>query len=151
MSSNRKFFYGWVVVASFLIIGTTLFGIRLTFGVFFKSIETQFDLSRTVTSAILSANLILGGACAILGGWALDRFGPKRVLSLMAIFTGLSLFLTGRTAAPWQLFLTYSLLLALGTGPAYVAVMSTVSRWFDKKRGLWCWALPARGTGWGRC
>jgi len=148
LSSNRKFFYGWVVVASFLIIGTTLFGIRLTFGVFFKSIETQFALSRTFTSSILSANLILGGACAILGGWALDRFGPKRVLSLMAVFTGLSLVLTGRTAAPWQLFLTYSLLLALGTGPAYVAVMSTVSRWFDKKRGL-ALGIASSGNGLG--
>jgi len=145
---GNRFFYGWVVVVAFLLIGTTLFGIRLTFGVFFKSIESQFSLTRTFTSAILSANLILGGACAILGGWALDRFGPKIILFLMAIFTVLSLFLTGQTTAPWQLFFTYSVLLALGTGPAYVAVMSTVSRWFDKKRGL-ALGIASSGNGLG--
>jgi MFS family permease len=32
--------------------------------------------------------------------------------------------------------MTYSVLLAMGTGAIFVVTMSTVSRWFDKKRGL---------------
>ncbi len=147
-SKNSKFFYGWVVVVAFLLIGTTLFGIRLTFGVFLKSIESQFNLTRTFTSTIFSAALILSGVFSIMAGWALDRIGPRLVLTLMAVFTGLSMFLTGRTTAPWQLFLTYSLLLAMGTGPAYVAVMSTVSRWFDRKRGL-ALGIASSGNGLG--
>jgi len=52
--------------------------------------------------------------------------------------------LTSQTNAAWQLYLTYSLLLAMGAGPLFVVPMSTVSRWFDKKRGL---ALGLSGSG----
>lgn len=133
---NDRLFYGWVVVAVFLVIGITLYGIHFSFGVFFKSIEAEFSLSRTATSTILSANMLLAGLCSFFAGWAMDRYGPRRVVLLMGIFAGLSLVLTSLTNALWQLFITYSLLLAMGTGPLYVVPMSAVSRWFDRKRGL---------------
>jgi MFS family permease len=123
-------------VAVFLVIGIMFYGVHFSFGVFFKSIEAEFDLTRTATSAILSANLLLAGFMSFGFGWALDRYGPRRVVLLMAIFTGLSLVLTSQTNALWQLFITFSLLLAMGTGPVYVVPMSAVARWFDRKRGL---------------
>ncbi len=143
-----RVFYGWVVVAVFLVIGITLYGIHFSFGVFFKSIEAEFSLTRTATSSILSANLLLAGLISFFFGWALDRYGPRRVVLLMAVFTGLSLVLTSLTNALWQLFITYSLLLAMGTGPLYVVPMSAVSRWFDKKRGL-ALGLSSMGIGLG--
>jgi len=79
--------------------------------------------------------MLLAGVSAFLAGWALDRYGPRIVVLLMGLFTGLSLLLTSQTDSLWQLFITYSLLLAMGTGTMYVVSMSTVSRWFDKKRG----------------
>lgn len=139
LTSSRlkdKLFYGWVVVIAFWVIGVTFYGIHFSFGVFFKSIESEFGLTRAATSAILSVNMLLAGICSFFAGWALDRYGPKIVLLLMGLLTGLSLLLTSHTNAAWQLFLTYSLLLAMGTGPVFVVPMSTVSRWFDKKRGL---------------
>ncbi len=143
-----KLFYGWVVVAAFLVIGITLYGIHFSYGVFFKSIESEFSLTRAATSAILSANLLLAGVYSFFAGWALDRYGSRLVVLLMGIFTGLSLVLTSQTNALWQLFITYSLLLAMGTGPLYVVPMSAVSRWFDKKRGL-ALGLSSVGVGLG--
>jgi len=66
----------------------------------------------------------------------------------MGLFTGLSLLLTSQTNSLWQLFITYSLLLAMGTGAIYVVPMSTVSRWFDKKKGL-ALSLASLGVGLG--
>ena len=131
-----KLFYGWVVVVVFLIIGTTIWGTRFSFGVFFKSIESEFDLTRVATSGVFSVYMVLGIAFAILGGRAADRYGPRIIILLMGLFTGFSLLLTSQTNSTWQLFLTYSLLLSIGTGAMYTVVMSTVSRWFDKKRGF---------------
>jgi len=139
-----KLFYGWVVVATFFIVGTTLWGIRFSFGVFFKSIEGEFDLTRAATSTIFSVYMVFGGIFTILGGWALDRYGPRLIILLMGLFTGLSLVLLSQTNSLWQLFITYSLLLAVGTSALYVVIMSTVSRWFDKRRGL---ALGIAGSG----
>lgn len=142
--SEAKLFYGWVVVITFFIIGTVLFGIQISFGVFFKSIESEFILSRAVTSSIQSVSMLLAGITAFVGGLAIDRYGPKIVLLLMGLFAGLSLLLTSQTNSPWQLFITYSLLLSMGTGPIFVVITSTVSRWFDKRRGL---ALGIAGAG----
>lgn len=139
-----RLFYGWVVVASFFVIGTVLYGTVQSFGIFFKSIESAFSLTRTMTSAIVSANLILAGIAAFGVGWALDRYGPKAVVLLMGLFTGLSLLLTSQANSPWQLFIAYSLLLSLGTGAVYVVPTSVISRWFDKRRGL---ALGISGSG----
>jgi len=139
-----KLFYGWVVVITCLIVGTIVFGTRYSFGVFFKSLEGEFGLTRGATSGVFSVYMLLCCAFAILGGWALDRYGPRIVTLLMGSFTCLSLLLTSQTNSPWQLFISYGLLLAIGTGPGYIVVMSTASRWFEKKRGL---ALGIAGSG----
>ena len=145
---KHKLFYGWVVVVAFLAIGTTIFGTRFSFGLFFKSIESEFDLTRAATSGVFSTYTVLGCAFAILGGWALDRYGPRIIILLMGLFTGFSLLLTSQTNSSWQLFITYSLLLSIGTGAIYVVTMSTVSRWFDKKRGF-ALGIASSGSGLG--
>jgi len=141
-----RLFYGWVMVIALFIIQATLSGVYSSFGLFFKSIESEFNLTRTATSAITSTSLMLGGIFAFLSGWALDKYSPRLVLSLMGLFTGLSLVLTSQTSSLWQLFITYSLLVAMGTGAIYVVPTSTITRWFDKKRGT---ALGIAGAGFG--
>ncbi|NLE08831.1 MAG: MFS transporter [Dehalococcoidales bacterium] len=136
MNLKTRPYYGWIIVAVFLVIQAVFLGVNSSFTVFFKHIETEFALSRTMTSAISSVSWILIPLTAFAGGWAIDRFGPRIVLTLMGLFTGLSLVLTSQTTAAWQLFLTYSVLLSIGFGAIYAASISIISRWFDKKRGL---------------
>jgi len=141
--SKDRLFYGWVVVAAFFAIGTVMYGTLTSFGVFFKSIGSEFGLTRTATSAIFSAQNLFGAANSFLGGWAVDRYGPRVVALFIGILTGLSLLLTSQTSALWQLFITYSLLFSV-IGAVMTLIVSTVSRWFDKDRGL---ALGIAGSG----
>lgn len=138
-----KLFYGWVVVAAFFAIGTIMYGSQSSFGVFFKSIAGEFGLTRAATSAIFSVQNVFGSAISIIGGWAVDRYGPRIIAFLIGLFAGLSLLLTSQTNALWQLFITYSFLFCV-IGAVYTVMMSTVSRWFDKNRGL---ALGIAGSG----
>jgi len=123
-----------------------MMGVNSSFGVFFKSLEDTFNLTRATTSSILSSRMAFSCVFAFLGGWAIDRYGPRIVFSIMGFFIGLSLILTSQTTSAWQLFITYSLLLAIGAGASYVVMASTVLRWFDRKRGL---ALGIAGSGGG--
>ena len=141
-----RIFYGWVVVVSVIASSFIMVGVNSSFGVFFKSFEGAFDLTRAETSAILSSRMAFSAVTAFLGGWAIDRYGPRIVFSIMGFFIGLSLILTSQTTSAWQLFITYSLLLAIGVGAHYVVMASTVFRWFDRKRGL---ALGIAGSGMG--
>jgi MFS family permease len=110
--------------------------VRYSYGVFLKSIEVDFGMSRGATSGIFSVYMLLCCVIAVVGGWAMDRYGPRKVGIFMGTFTGLSLLLTSQARAPWQLLITYSLLFSLGTGAIYTVVNSTASKWFVKKRGF---------------
>ncbi len=134
MKLKEKVFYGWVLTIDGLVILASTLGVRQSFGVFFKSIELEFSLGRGATSSIYSIYMILCAATAILGGWILDRYGPRIAAISAGLFTGLSLVLTASAGSAWQLFISYSLLLALGTGAVFTIVTSTVSKWFIKNR-----------------
>ncbi|MFC1886229.1 MFS transporter [Thermodesulfobacteriota bacterium] len=131
-----KIFYGWIIAAAGFLIAFVGLGSRLSFGVFVKSIEEVFGLSRGATSGIFSVYMLLCSVFAVLGGLVLDKYGPKKLALFLGAFTGLSMMLTSRADAAWQIFVTYSLLLSLGTGPVFTLVNSTAARWFDKNRGL---------------
>jgi len=131
-----KLFYGWVVVIASFIIILIVMGIRFSFGVFFKSLASEFGLTRAETSGVYSAYMLLCAVFAIVSGWGVDKFSPRILISFMGLFIGLSLILTSQAQSLWQLFIVYSLLLAMGTGGLYGVSMSTIIRWFHNKRGL---------------
>jgi len=131
-----RIFYGWIIVVAAVFIACTLLGIRFSFGVFFKSLEVEFDLTRVATSSVFSIYMIIFAIFALVSGWALDKYGPRLVVALMGLFTGLSLVTTSLSSSLWQLYLSYSLLLAIGTGGTIPVLMAVVSRWFERKRGF---------------
>ena len=144
-----RLFYGWVIVIVMVIINMAIMGVGNSFGVFFKSLAGEFTLSRATTSAISSVSWGLGGVFAIVGGWALDRYGPRIVMFLISLFVGLGLLLTSQTNSAWQLFITYGLLTSVGSGAIYVVTISTTLRWFEKRQGL-AVGIASSGVGLGR-
>ena len=106
---NNKIFYGWVIAASALIVNAILIGMRLSFGVFFKSLENEFELTRLETSSIVSLLLVFSAISAFIGGWAADRYGPRRIISIMGLCAGASLLLTGQATAFWHLCRNHSI------------------------------------------
>ena len=125
-----------MIVAVFLVIACILMGVRGSFGVFFKSLEAEFELTRAATSSIFSTYMLLVAAFAVITGWAVDRYGPKLLICFLGLFTGLSLLITSQANSFWQTFLSYSLLLALGTGGVMPVIVTVLSRWFRRKRGF---------------
>lgn len=135
-TAQGRYFYGWTILAVSIILVAIAYGIRFSFGVFFKSLEADFGLSRALTSGVFSVYMMLGSFFAVLGGWLADRRGPRIVFFVMAFFALAGLSLTSLVTELWQIFLTYSLLVAMGSGPTYVVATSLISKWFKKRRGL---------------
>jgi MFS family permease len=129
-------FYGWYIVGAGFLISFIGIGARYSYGVFVRSLDADFGMTRAATSGIFSVYMLLCCLLAATGGWAMDKYGPRKIGIFMGAFTGLSLILTSQARASWQLLITYSLFLSLGTGPAYGLVNSTTSRWFVKRRGI---------------
>src|SRR5579864_6901195 len=56
-------------------------------------------------------------------GYLVDRFGPRRLIALGAVLTGLSWVLAAHVASLSMLYLTYGVVGGLGTGIVYVGVV----------------------------
>ncbi|MFC2068090.1 MFS transporter [Chloroflexota bacterium] len=134
------------MLAACIVIVVVSSGIRFSFGVFFKPLEVDFGLSRALTSEIFSVYMMISALFAILAGWALDRYKPRILFTSMGLLAGLSLLLTSQASELWHIFVGYSLLFAMGTGPIWVLTLSIAQRWFAKGRGL-AVGIVASGAG----
>src|SRR4030042_3561539 len=121
-----KLFYGWVLVIAFFIINIITFGARFSFGVFFKSLASEFGLTRAETSGVYSVYMLLCCIFSIVSGWGADKFSLRILISLMGLFTALSLILTSQAQSLWQLFVVYSFLFAMGTSGVFVVSTSII-------------------------
>ncbi|MDP6560448.1 MAG: MFS transporter [Candidatus Binatia bacterium] len=132
------FYYGWLVVAlSFITILTTA-GTRSALSVMIHPLQAEFGWSRAAISTVASLNLFLFGLTSPLGGWLMDRFGPRRMM-----LTSLTLLAAGITATAvgmrqlWQLILFWGIITGVGAGLLGPVLGATVAnRWFMARRGL---------------
>jgi len=75
-----------------------------------------------------------------------DKFGPRAVLPAAGAFMGIGFCLMSILSASWQMYLFYGVMVGIGSSTVGPAVMSTISRWFAKRRGL-AIAIVASGAG----
>jgi len=111
------------------------FGTQYSFGVFFKPMLNEFGWTRAETSGPYSLYMISYGVFCIVGGKLCDRFGPKLVVTFCGLISGLGYLLMSQISALWQLYIVYGIMAAVGTS-TYVPLVSTLARWFVKRRGL---------------
>lgn len=130
------FFYGYVIVLIGFFTMLLMFGTFYTFGVFFKPLSTEFGWTRAMTSGAYSVAMFLSGLLAIVMGRLTDRFGPRTVMTLCGFLLGLGYLLMSQVSAIWQLYLFYGVIIGVGMSGAFVPPLSTVARWFVKRRGI---------------
>jgi MFS family permease len=133
---NPKFFYGYIIVMVSAFILIIMHGTYNTFGVFFSSLQNEFAASRAVIAGAISLEFFLEGQYANIHGRLTDRFGPRIVIIGAALILGLGYFLMSRIHSLWQLFLVLAIFIGLGNSSGNVSLLSTVTRWFIRRRSL---------------
>ena len=146
---KSKYFYGYnIVAAGFAIQGVSI-GALFAYGVFFKEFQAEFGWSRATISGASSLAFLVMGAVGILAGRLNDRIGPKILITVAGVSLGMGYLLMSYMQAPWQLFLLYGLLVGIGYSTHDVITLSTVARWFVKRRGMMSGIVKV-GTGCGQ-
>ena len=134
--NEHRFFYGYVVAIAAFVIALIAWGTTYAFGVFFIPLIGEFGWTRAVTSVAYSLMVFFRGLFSIVHGRLTDRFGPRPVLTVCALFLGSGYLLMSQITAIWQMYLFYGVIVAIGVSGAYVPLLSTVARWFVKRRGM---------------
>lgn len=132
----KGFFYGWIVVIALTLVMTMVYGAEFSFGVFLKPLADGFGWTRAATSGALATSLWVSGFLGILMGALTDKYGPRRVIAIGGLLSGLGYLLLSHTGALWQLYIGFGVMLAIGRSTAWTPITATVSRWFTEKRVL---------------
>ena len=128
--------YGIVIIATALIIQMIGWGTLNTFGIFVNQFQHDLGWSRTIISGAASVTLLVHGFFSILMGNISDRYGPRVVMTFCSITLALGTFLTSRISSIWQLYLFWGFIVGIGASALDVVVLSTIARWFVKKRSV---------------
>jgi MFS family permease len=129
--------YAWVVLIVMFVATMAGVGVRAAPGVMIVPLQRAFGWDVSTISGAVSLNIILLGATGPFMTGLMQVIGLKRTIMLcLAVLmagTGLSTFMT----APWQLFLTWGLMVGIGSGAGAVGMAAAVAnRWFARRTGF---------------
>jgi MFS family permease len=133
---KRNFFYGYIILAVIFFLQIIMFGSQLAFGVFIKPITADTGWTTGLVSGAFSAYSVIQAFSAMMMGWLNDRIGPRLVVTMCGALSGAGLILMYFVHSTWQLYLFYGALAGIGGGGLLAPQMSTVARWFVRRRNM---------------
>jgi OFA family oxalate/formate antiporter-like MFS transporter len=115
---------------------------------FTKPLTAKFGVALSTLQITFSLLIVLQTFFSPFQGSLVDRFGPRRLITIGAILSGLSWVLAAHVGSLSALYLTYGVIGGLGTGIVYVGVVGHMVRWFPQQRGF-AVGMVAAGYGMG--
>ena len=122
----------WIYVLSGFAVFLFL-GVSLAWSIFVVPIETLFGWSRSTTSLAFTINILCFSVGSIAAGILSNRVSYSNLLKLAAIILCLGFIGTSLIATPWQLYLTYGVVVGTSIGMGYNCILSTVPTWLPEK------------------
>jgi NNP family nitrate/nitrite transporter-like MFS transporter len=127
-ASIHKFFSTpsfWIMVVLFSL------GISSTLGVYTMLplyLVTDHGMERNWANTLIGLSRIAGVATTLVGGWATDRIGPKQILRVVFLMTGLLTIFIGFASSSWiSVAVFLQPMVAVCFFPAGLAALSMVS------------------------
>lgn len=131
------FFYGWVVLAAATVgMAATLPAQTAGVSLFIDAMIADLGLSRTSVSWMYTAATVAGASALPLVGRLLDRFGPRRAVTLISLLLALTCVGMGYVGGWIALLIGFLLLRGLGQGALALVNNHAVNLWFERRRGL---------------
>lgn len=129
-------YYGWVITGIFAVTFGIAWSTLSSFGIFFKPLSTELELSRTLASLAPSFTWIAINFSAPLWGIVADRWNARIVTVICGVLIGTGWFLSSTITSGWQLYLFFGCFLGIGMGGIGPPLVGLTSRWFTHNRGF---------------
>jgi MFS family permease len=133
---QRKFFYGYVIVAACFVVLYMLWGLVLnTLPVFLKPIVEDMKWGRGTFLVALICGAVGTTISAPIAGKMLDRIGARPVMAAGTLIIGGGLIAGSRISHLWQL---YTIFAFIGAGLMCATIIPCsllIGNWFVSKRG----------------
>src|SRR4030065_297714 len=134
--SERKLYYGWVIVGLSMISMSFWFGIRTTFSVFFVALIDHFHWSRAEAAGAQSIAMLVYMIMAPIIGILVDRIGPRKTILPGIFLTGLGFLLCTQIESLFQFYLFFGAVVGIGVTCLSIAPFTVLlAHWFEHRRG----------------
>ena len=134
---TSRIFYGWWIVSAGFIINTVNGGFVFhAFGAYVVLLEDDFGWNRTAFAFAFALQRVESGLLGPIEGWAIDRFGPRRVMMTGIVIFALGFFAFSLVNSLPEFYAAF-LLIALGSAlGSFLPVTVAVVNWFNSRRAL---------------
>lgn len=134
--ASRVFYGWWIVGAGFLVNTANGALVFHAFGAYVVLLEDEFGWSRTAFALAFALQRIESGLLGPVEGWAIDRFGPRKVMSTGLVIFALGFFAFSRVDSIATFYAAF-LLIALGSAlGSFLPVTVAVVNWFSARRAF---------------
>ena len=135
--SPRVFFGWWIVAVSVIADGLKHGSFNRGFTIFVVPIRKELAIGVAAISIADMLGRLVGGIQGPIVGYLTDRWGPRAMLALGAILSGLGFILLAFVRNYTFFLLVFIGLMSVGFRSGYNnASVTAVNRWFRRKRGL---------------
>lgn len=130
------FFYGYIIVITSFFLQALGLGMFNSFGVFVTPLVSEFGWTRASLTGAVSFVYVVAALVSIVLGRLNDRFGPRLIMTICGIILGLGYLLMSKVWSIWSFYIFCCVFIGIGIAGIDVVLLSTVARWFIKKRGI---------------
>lgn len=133
-----KFYYGWVMVASALMINTVVSPLNpVIFSFFIGPMTDDLNVGKGALSWALTLRLVTGGLAGPLVGILIDRHGTRALGIFAGISASIMLIALSFASELWVVYLIFAIsgLTGLGGPAGQLLTQVPLAKWFVAKRG----------------
>ena len=131
--TTRRSGFRWVVMGLIFIVYTLAAADRANIGIVLPFLKAEFQMTNTEAGAVVSLFFIGYSVAQIPAGFLVRRFGVRTVFPFFMILTSIFTGLLGTASSAFHLKLN-RLALGLAEAPLPVAMLSTMNRWFPRRK-----------------
>jgi OFA family oxalate/formate antiporter-like MFS transporter len=134
-ADSAKASSGWPALVGGGLMNIAL-GTYYAWSVFVPSLEKEFGWTRTQTSLVPTIDMMTLASMFLLAGYLQRRLGSRVISVIGGVFYCLGLFLASFVHSLPMLYLTWGLMVGVGTGFGYLPPITVGANWFPHHRGL---------------
>ena len=137
LAQRLPFYYGWVILGVVCCVSIARVGPAVaTLSVFIGPMTAEFGWSRTAISGAVSLGGILAAITSPMLGSFLDRKGPRTILLMAVLTTGITILLLSQIRTLAAFYLLFCIARMNFAGPFDLGTLGAVVNWFVERRPL---------------
>ncbi len=134
---RTPFYYGWII----LLVGTiglilTSPGQTYAVSIFIEHFIADFGISRSLVSTLYTVGTLAASLLLPTIGRQIDRHGPRKMMTLIAIFFALACIYMGSVQNVIMLGIGFVLIRLAGQGSLSLVSNNVINQWWVRRRGM---------------